>query len=170
VIAYKFLDVGGVAPFTRFRWPVDEWVEASSVDPCLAGIHACRVEHLPMWLAAELWEIDLDGDVVEQERKLVAQRGRLARRIDAWNDEAAVDFGRFCARRTRTRVGFLPGLSGYVGDVERFTAQRRFPIAGFAAARAAERHGGPAAYEEERLAQARWLALRLGLEAPGGRE
>ncbi len=67
------------------------------------------------------------------------------------------------------RVGFLPVLSGYVADVDRFVAQRRIPIAGFAAARAAERRDGPAAYEQERRVQAVWLAGRLELKGPGGR-
>ena len=169
VIAYKFLDDGAVGPFTGFRWPAGEWVNAARVDPCLEGIHACRVDDMPVWLGRELWEIELEGDVVERERKLVAPRGRLTRRIDAWNDAVAHEFGRFCARRTRERVGFLPVLSGYVADVDGFVAQGRIPIAGFAAARAAERRDGPAAYEEERHVQAAWLAARLELKGPGGR-
>jgi hypothetical protein len=167
VIAYKFLAAGAVGPFTGFRWPVGEWVEAGGVDPCLEGIHACRVRDLPVWLGRELWEIELAGDVLERERKLVAQRGRLTRRIDSWNERLAYEYGRFCAQRTRERVGFLPVLGGYVADVDRFVAQRRIPIAGFAAARAAEQRDGPAAYAEERLAQAAWLAERLGLEHVG---
>jgi hypothetical protein len=166
VIAYKFLDAGAVAPFTGFRWSAGEWVDAGGVDPCLKGIHACRTRDLPIWLGPELWEIELDGDVVEQERKVVARRGRLTRYIDEWSVNTAVEFGRFCVRRTRERVGFLPTLGGYVADVERFVAQRRIPIAGFAAARAAERRDGPAGYEDERLAQAAWLAERLGLGEP----
>jgi hypothetical protein len=165
VIAYKFLDAGGVAPFTGFRWPVDEWVEAERVEPCRGGIHACRIRDLPVWMGPELWEIELEGEVIEQERKLVAARGRLLHRVPGWNEELLEGFGRFCARRTRERVGFLPVLSGFVADVERFVAQRRFPIAGFAAARAAELRDGPAAYERERLLQATWLAERLGLGA-----
>ena len=164
--AYKFLDAGAVAPFTGFRWTPGEWVEADRADPCRAGIHACRPRDLPVWLGDELWEIELDGEIVEQERKVVAQRGRLARRIEDWTPDLAREFGRFCAQRTRERVGFLPVLSGYVGDVDRFVAQGRIPIAGFAAARAAERRDGPAAYDAERLAQAAWLAEHLGLERP----
>jgi hypothetical protein len=167
VIAYKFLATGRVAPFTGFRWQPGEWVEAVAVDACRGGIHACRVRDLPIWFNDELWEIELDGDVVEQDRKVVAPRGRLGRRVDSWSDKAAADFGRFCARRTRERVGFLPVLAGFVGDVDRFVSQRRFPIAGFAAARAAELRDGPAAYEEERQAQAAWLSERLGLEPSG---
>jgi hypothetical protein len=167
VIAYKFLDEGAVGPFTGFRWPAGEWIEAAGVDPCLEGIHACRARDLPVWLGRELWEIELAGEVLERERKLVAPRGRLTRRIDAWTERLAHEFGRFCAQRTRERVGFLPGLGGYVVDVERFVASRRIPIAGFAAARAAEMRDGPAAYDQERLAQAAWLAQRLGLEQGG---
>jgi hypothetical protein len=164
VIAYKFLGPGAVGPFTGFRWPVGEWVDSGGVDPCLEGIHACRVRDLPVWLGRELWEIELDGTLVEQARKLVARRGRLTRRIDTWDPWVAREFGRFCARRIRERVGYVPLLAGFVADVERFVAEDRIPIAGFAAARAAELRDGPGAYEEERLAQATWLAERLGLD------
>ncbi|MFL5949986.1 MAG: hypothetical protein ACJ74M_00080 [Gaiellaceae bacterium] len=163
VIAYKFLAPGSVGPFTGYNWEPDRWVEAESPDVCRRGIHACRTRDLPIWLDEELWEIELAGDVVEQARKLVASSGRLTRRIEAWTPALAQRFGAFCARRTRTRVGHLPHLSGFVADVERFVAARRIPIAGFGAARAAELEGGPAAYEAERMAQAAWLAHELGL-------
>jgi hypothetical protein len=166
LIAYKFLAAGAVAPFTGFRWRPEVWVEATDVQPCSNGIHACRPEHLPMWLAAELWEIELDGEIVEGERKLVAQRARLMQPIDQWTPELAREFGLFCARRTRRRVGFLPVVGGYVADVERFVAQNRIPLAAFAAARAAEFRNGPAGYDAERLVQAAWLAEQLGLEEP----
>jgi hypothetical protein len=164
VIAYKFLAPGSVGPFTGYRWEPDHWVEVDALDPCRRGVHACRVRDLPIWLDDELWEIELDGDIVEQDRKLVASRGRLTRRIDAWTPSLAQRFGASCARRTRVRYGHLPQLAGFVGDIDRFVADRRIPIAGFAAARAAEHAGGPPAYEAERLAQASWLADELGLE------
>jgi len=163
VIAYKFLDEGGVAPFSGFRWSLGDWVEARGVDPCRVGVHACRVRDLPIWLGRRLWEIELDGELVEREWQVVAQRGRLIRRLEEWNDDLLDGFGRLCVQRTRERVGFLPVLSGFVADVERFVAEGRFPIAGFAAARAAELRDGPAAYEEERAAQAAWLARQLQL-------
>jgi hypothetical protein len=168
VIAYKFLDEGGVAPFSGFRWPLGDWVEARGVDPCRVGVHACRVRDLPIWLGRQLWEIELDGELVEREWQVVAQRGRLIRRLEKWNDDLLDGFGRLCAQRTRERVGFLPLLSGFVADVERFVAEGRFPIAGFAAARAAELGDGPAAYEEERAAQAAWLAEQLRLRPASG--
>ena len=167
MIAYKFLAAGGIGRFTGFRWEAGTWVDASTADPCRSGIHACRVADLPIWLDKELWEIELDGEILVGERKVVATRARLTQRVDGWTPELAREFGRFCSRRTRARVGFVPVLSGYVADVDRFVAQNRIAIAGFAAARAAELRDGPAAYERERGAQASWLADRLGLGRSG---
>ena len=166
MIAYKFLKRGAVGPFTGFRWQPGVWLEADHARSCREGIHACRARHLPIWLGPELWEIELGGDVFEGERKLVATRGRLTKRIDRWTPELSFEFGRFCAQRTRQRVGFLPFLSGFVSDVDRFVAQNRIAIAGFAAARAAELRDGRAAYDRDRLVQATWLADKLGLQRP----
>jgi hypothetical protein len=164
LIAYKFLAAGRIGPFTGFQWEPGTWLDAAAADLCKHGIHACRVRDLPIWLDEELWEVELDGEVVVGDRKLVAARARLTNRIERWTPGVAREFGRFCAVRTRRRVGFLPFLSGFAADVDRFVAQNRIAIAGFAAARAAELRDGRAAYEAERRIQASWLAERLGLE------
>ena len=161
--AYKVLELGRVAPFSRFVWPEDEWVEAETVEPCRSGIHACRPHDLPYWLWPELWAIEPDGDVVEQERKVVARRGRLLRRIGEWNVDLLRAFTASCRAETKLRVGSLPSLSGFVGDIDRFRSGDRHGLAAFAAARAAELHAGPAGYVRERARQAAWLADRLGL-------
>lgn len=166
MIAYKFLTDDGVAPFTGFRWPTDEWVDAAAVEPCFSGIHACTVEQLPYWLGPQLWEIELDGDILRQARKLVAARGRLVRRHEGWNDQLRAGFATNVLERTRECFGSVPVLSGYVVDIERFRATGRVGLAAFAAARAAEWSGGPRAYERERARQAHWLAKHLGLVAP----
>jgi hypothetical protein len=162
---YKVLDAGGVAPFTRFAWPDGEWVEAETIEPCRSGIHACRVRDLPYWLGSELWEIELDGEVTEQGRKVVAGRGRLVRRITEWNVELLRAFTASCRAETKLRVGSIALLSGYVGDIDRFRSGDRHGLAAFASARAAELTGGPRSYERERSRQAAWLADRLGLGA-----
>ncbi|HYY02349.1 MAG TPA: hypothetical protein VE736_00550 [Gaiellaceae bacterium] len=166
MIAYKFLADGAVAPFTGFRWPVGEWVDAGTVEPCSNGVHACTVAQLPYWLGRELWEIELDGEIVRQTRKLVASRGRLVRRHDGWNDDARAAFATELLQRARLRFGSVPVLSGYVVDIQRFRATGRTGLAAFAAARAAELSAGPRAYDRERARQADWLAERLGLGAP----
>ena len=165
MIALKFLDEHGAAPFTGFRWPVGEWVDAAELDPCRSGIHALRPRDLPYWLGPQLWEIELDGEIVQQERKLAARRGCLVRRRDEWNRELLDAFAADCLVRTRRAFGSVPIVSGYVADIERFRALGSIGLAAFAAARAAERHGGAAAYERERLTQAAWLADRVGFAA-----
>jgi hypothetical protein len=88
--AYKFLDATGRAIYSGQRWPLptDEsagaWVEGDQVDPCRAGVHGCRADDLSYWLCDELFEMELDGGVVESQHKVVAPRGRLARRVDAY--------------------------------------------------------------------------------------
>jgi hypothetical protein len=166
VIAYKVLEPGRIGPFTGAAWPEGEWVEVEGVEPCRSGIHACRVRDLPYWLGPQLWEIELEGDVSEQTHKVAARRGRLLRRVPDWNVELLRAFTASCRDRTRLRVGSIPVVSGYVGDIDRFRQRDRHGLAAFAAARAAEVAGGPVAYERERLRQAAWLADRLGLEAP----
>src|SRR5918995_1212748 len=82
--AYKFLDAEGLAPFTAFRWTPGEWVESPSAVPCRMGVHGCTPADLSHWLAASLWEIELDGDIVPTRHKVVASRGRLVREVDGY--------------------------------------------------------------------------------------
>ena len=163
--AYKFLRPGHVGPFSSFTWPVDEWVEAQGVSLCADGIHACRVRDLPYWIAAELWEVELDGGVREGDRKVVALRGRLARRIDDWNGAAGARFAEACAARTRERaeVAGDEELAGFAADAAANASAGEVALLGFIAARAAEIAGGEDAYAAERAAQAAWFASELGL-------
>ena len=80
--AYKFLRDGRIAPFSGYAWPVGDWVEAEGAELCVRGIHACRRAHVPYWIGPELWRIELDGDVHEEPRKLVAMRGRLLEPVE----------------------------------------------------------------------------------------
>jgi hypothetical protein len=100
--AYKFLAADRHAPFSGFRWPEREWVEtAGSLHICRSGIHACRPEHLAYWVMDELWAVELDGDIDDESGlKVVARRGFLVERVDAWNDEAKGDFMVEGVRRT----------------------------------------------------------------------
>jgi hypothetical protein len=165
VIAHKVLGAGRRSRFTGFVWPppeaADPWVTTAAVQPCRTGIHACRIEMLPIWLGSELWQIELEGEVVEADRKIVASRGRLVRRIDAWNDQAKLEFADACADEARRRVATAPELGGYADDL--IALREDAPLVGFIARRLAERHEGPAAYDAERLRQAHWLEARLGL-------
>jgi hypothetical protein len=174
VIAYKFLRPGGSTIFSGFRWPLPEpgepgpWVEASSVEPCRSGIHACRVLDLPYWIAPELYELELDGETVELEHKLVATRGRLLRRIEAWDDTASVDYTLACAERARELATSAEPAVARWADIAEATVPAGPAPLGFMAARIAEEIDGTEGYRRERLRQARWLADRLQLEGAIG--
>jgi hypothetical protein len=103
MIAYKFLRSGRIGPFSGFSWPEPgAWVQSDSgAELCRAGVHACRAADLPWWLADELWEVELGGEVQIDDHKLAAQRGTLRSRIAEWTADCAQDYGEACAWRAR---------------------------------------------------------------------
>jgi hypothetical protein len=129
VIAYKFLCAGGVGPFSRYRWPLPRdgrtgsWVvSAPDAVLCHRAVHACRVSDLPWWLHDELWEVELDGTVITGRHKVMAPRGRLQRRVDAWDAECAQRFADACAERARDHAATAldrARASGLAADLRR---------------------------------------------------
>ncbi len=166
MIAYKFLRDDATGVFSGFAWPLPgdgpgAWVEAR-VEQCHSGIHACRTADLPLWAGRRLYEIELGGEVVEEQSKVVASRGRLLRRLDAW-EELRDQYTRMCADRAHElALGSSPPLTEWDAAVE--PSVREGPaLLGFVAARIAEERSGPDAYHAERRRQADWLAERLDL-------
>lgn len=105
--AYKFLDEDGLGPFTAFPWPSGEWVESAGPEPCRAGVHGCTPADLSHWLAASLWEVELDGDIVPTRHKVVGTRGRLVREVEGYGP-AVRELAEVGAWRCRDRaVGAL---------------------------------------------------------------
>lgn len=100
MIAYKFLARGSVGPFSKHRWKPGEWVEAARRGEGW-GVHACRAQDLSWWIGAELWRIELDGEVRERATQIEAPRGRLLDRIQQWNDESRAAFGLNCVFQAR---------------------------------------------------------------------
>jgi hypothetical protein len=66
-------------------------------------VHACRDAHPRHWLAPELREIELSGDVVASTFKLVGPAARLVRRVQGW-PALQRDIARDCAARTLDRA------------------------------------------------------------------
>jgi hypothetical protein len=165
VIAYKFLRPDGTGVFTRFAWPLPDggpggWVDAPA-DPCRTGIHACRVADLPYWAGRVLYEIELDGDVIEHGTKVVAPRARLLQPIDAWDDAFRATYTRWCADRAH-EIARSRGLERWREVIEPSIPEGP-ALLGFVAARIAEEGAGVEAYHAERARQAEWLAARLEL-------
>ena len=167
-VAFKFTRPGGRSPFTGFAWPVGEWVEATGdVELCANGVHACRADALPRWLDDELWRVELEDVEAEHDGVLVARRGRLLERIDAWGPETARELARSCARRARELAertehplirrmaddieGIAEGPDSSATALSMYTTAHAFDVA------------EPGAYYEERRRQADWLRERLSL-------
>jgi hypothetical protein len=167
VIAYKFLHPDGTSLFTGFSWPLPDggpgdWVEASP-DPCRSGVHACRTSDLPLWVGRTMYEVELDGEIVEQRTKVVASRGRLIRRIEAWDDEQRDAYTRMCAdRASDLALAASPPLEDWAAVIEPSVPEGP-ALLGFVTARIAEEVSGIDAYHAERARQTHWLVERLGL-------
>jgi len=163
VRAFKFLLDDRVAPFSRFRWPVGEWVDSSTQAACSAGIHACESGDLPFWLMEELWEVELAGAIARGRHKLVAESGRLVRRVEAWDQAAAGAFAEACVDRVRELAARRPEAAGHVADLSTWAPHVRPAAAASLAARAFEAVEGRDGYDVERAAQTDWLVARLSL-------
>ena len=169
MIAYKFLRADGTTVFTGFRWPLPsgdrpgDWVDAE-IDPCRSGIHACRAGDLPLWVGRTLYEVELEGEIREERTKVVAERGRLVRRIDTWDDELRDVYTRMCADRAHELArSASPPLADWEAVVEPSVPEGP-ALLGFVAARIAETRDGVEAYHAERARQSGWLVERLGLQ------
>jgi hypothetical protein len=164
--AVKFLRPGRVGPFSGVTWPAPGvWLEASaSPELCRAGVHAIVPAVLAIWIAEELWRVELDRPTTPTRGVVVAPRGRLLRRLDAWNDESAREFARACAARVREQA--RGRAADYAADA---TAAAEAAVADDSAARVAymAAHAAeamtPGSFATERRWQSQWLAQRLGV-------
>jgi hypothetical protein len=128
----KFLGRGAIGPFSGVRWPLPgdgaagAWIAAEGrLRTCENGIHACRPQDLPHWIGDELWIVELEGDVEVGEHKVVARRGRLVRRVEAWDEAAAARFAAVCAWRTRDLATKVLRERGRDGDATALAACSR---------------------------------------------
>jgi hypothetical protein len=167
-VAYKFTRPGARSPFTGFEWPVGAWVEVEgAVGLCANGIHACRVEALPRWVDAELWRIELEDVQVEHEGVLVARRGRLLDRIEAWDADTSRALARSCAARVREAADrhpepLLRRRAEVIPEIAEGPDPSAVALSMYTTAHALD-EVVPGSYWEERRRQAEWLRDRLGL-------
>lgn len=182
-VAFKFLQPGAVGPFTRFQWPTSgAWVEAPRpLEACRHGVHGVEREHLVRWLQPELWTIELNGELLEADTVVVAERGRLVDRVDGWNLAAARELMEHCVARGRELASEHPDsevvsdlaeqASGYLDgtfepdDPFQATATGTYVVARAAGAAEsmADASAHDAGFDAERRRQSLWLAERLGL-------
>lgn len=121
MFAYKFLDAERRAPFTGVPWAVGEWVEATAAAPCHAGVHACAARDVAIWIAASMWHVELDGEIVESPHKLVASRGRITGPVEGY-DSAMHELREISAWRCRARAVEALRASGAAAVADGFAA------------------------------------------------
>ena len=125
MMAWKFLAPGAIAPFAGARWPVPcgpdagPWLLGRSGE----GVHACALGDLPYWIDDELWEVELDAPIFRAAHQLVAPRGRLVARIDAW-PAAQREFTEACIERTRRRAVDALAAAGRDAEADQVRAER----------------------------------------------
>ncbi|MDF5752747.1 hypothetical protein [Spongiactinospora sp. TRM90649] len=136
---WKFLAPGAVSPFAGHVWTPGEWTAAAERQGCRSGIHLCRADDLPYWLAAELWEAEADGEALRLPHKVVVRRARLVGRVAAWDAEAAGDLALACAARTAVHAAAELARAGLDGDAGPLAAPGLPLLALAGAARAAAR-------------------------------
>jgi hypothetical protein len=113
-------------------------------------------------VAGALYEIELDGPVAEFPLKLVAPRGRLLRRIGAWDAAARDAYGQMCFARAHELAAQAQGaLDDWAPTPDiAFAESARL---GYLAALLAELVDGFDAHLEERRRQSAWLVEHLAL-------
>ena len=122
--ALKFLMHGARGRFSQFQWPrpdvgQGEWVDAGTVvADCAYGVHACRVGDLPDWIDDELWVVELAGGILERESMLIAHRGRLVARVEAWGSDAQRAYAEACVWRYRDAAVAHLRRSGSSGEAD----------------------------------------------------
>ena len=113
MIAYKFLRAGSIGRFSDVPWPAaGQWLEvAGALDACVSGVHATSLDALAYWFEDELWTVELDGEILDLGTVLVARRGRLVARIEAW-PQVSPEFARDCATHAQTLAERTPVTRG----------------------------------------------------------
>lgn len=80
-------------------WTPGEWTEPieGELRLCSKGYHICTAEQLIKWLNARIFEVEIDGEIIHGEGKLVCRKCRLVREITVWNEQSARLFACDCA-------------------------------------------------------------------------
>jgi hypothetical protein len=166
--ALKFLRPGRIAPITGMAWPPPgDWLDAQGPpDLCRDGIHALTLDSpvLAVWVAEELWRVELEDAEEVAPGLLAARRGRLLSRVEEWNDDTAREFARACAAHVQDASS--ERAAEFAADAK---ASAEDAVADFTTTTVAymARHAAeattPGGFETEKEWQSRWLADRLGL-------
>lgn len=85
----------------RGQWPEPSvWTDPiRRIVPCVNGYHVCRLPDLIDWLGPHLWVVEVRGERIDDDNKIVVGQARLVEHVDAWNSRTALLFAADCAER-----------------------------------------------------------------------
>lgn len=95
---YKFLDEDNRGEYSGFDFTEylpkngkpGKWLpKVAAIELCVSGYHACKKEHVIEWMNAQMFEVELRGDIFEGDEKDVSQQMRFVKKINKWNDKNA---------------------------------------------------------------------------------
>jgi hypothetical protein len=110
---YKTLDENNKGPYSNFNftkylpvknedgtWTPGKWLPKRKVlDMCAKGYHYTDTVHLIDWLDAQIFEVELAGEVLDSDNKSCCQSIRFVRKIETWDDKSARLFACWCVRQ-----------------------------------------------------------------------
>jgi hypothetical protein len=103
---YKFLNLDGTTPQGYGTWHLPKgkrpgkWMKVTGdLVPCKNGLHVMRLGDLLEWAAEHLYEVEVRGEVLPADDKVVARQARVLRKVDTWNDRNLRLFACDCAER-----------------------------------------------------------------------
>ena len=95
---YKFLTEHNTGAYSEFDYSEylpkgnkpGKWLpKVEKIELCSRGYHACKKADVLDWLNAQMFEVELRGETIEDATKIVAQQMRIVKKITTWNDKTA---------------------------------------------------------------------------------
>lgn len=176
---FKFLEAGGSCPITGTVFPLPSaddpgaWlVQGDAHDPDALGFLVCRAHELAHFACAELYEVEVDGNLSVGSDAIIAERMRLVRRHADWPSWAR-ELCALCLARAQAltaNASDAARVAEYVADVaacvELGFAQGALFVSAKAHACVADPRGTDAeayaqAFARERNEQCAFIAARL---------
>ncbi len=103
-ITYKWLTKSRTGGYSEYRWPeAGKWTRRvkGDLEMCSNGYHlVTEAQIVGAYMQDELWEVEYDGDRVDDDDKICVRRAKLIRRIDTINERALRLFAADCAEHT----------------------------------------------------------------------
>src|SRR5574340_809992 len=85
-LVYKWLNGREATRVSGYRYRLGQWKEVTGpLIPCENGLHLMCPQHLSRWIASDLFVAEYEGELIEQDDKLVVRRARIVEHLKGWN-------------------------------------------------------------------------------------